>query len=91
MDNTENTAPETALEAPVQPAAEPTPVPTPEPAAAPVTTPTTPQHPVFQHIEDFFFELRTNVGPRVETETWNVITRAADAFKAKVTALFKEV
>ena len=91
MDNTENTAQETAQEAPVQPVAEPAPEPTPEPATPTVEAPAPPQHPVFQHIEDFFFELRTNVGPRVETETWNVITRAADAFKAKVTALFKEV
>jgi len=43
-----------------------------------------------EHLEDFFMDLRRNLGPRIESQHFNVLNEVVEGFKARIAALFQK-
>ncbi len=69
---------------------------TPQDAASPVLVPIpavpqpVPAGLTITHLEDFFQELRSNLGPRIESQHFNILNEVVDGFKARIAALFQK-
>ena len=89
-------APSNDLDTPTTPSQDQTAGVQPQAPAAPVLEPipAVPQHLpaglTLGHLEDFFQELRTNLGPRIESQHFNILNEVVDGFKARIAALFQK-